>query len=312
MEIFIICLVVFSLIFLSGIIIYLVYQHNQQCDKINSLQEELKKKQELDASEKQKLQNSILDLATEVDDLGNEYAVLANQKKEAETEAKKALDYKRTAEDAAHFYMETLDNEYAKKESDFDKYILNLQVQKKQAESDLNKIRASLAAGVEAQLREEEKKKKLDFYKITLSENELNDINLLFNLRSKFRNVTVLNKLIWSEYLQKKVSEMSTRIVGKTDKTGIYKITNLKTQQCYIGQSVSIGERFKQHCKCGCGIGASVSNKLYTSMQQDGIWNFTFEILEECPRDQLNEKEKLWIELYQSNIYGMNSTKGGS
>ena len=312
MEIFIICLVVFSLIFLSGIIIYLVYQHNQQCDKINSLQEELKKKQELDASEKQKLQDSILDLATELDDLGNEYAILANQKKEAETEAKKALDYKRTAEDAAHFYMETLDNEYAKKESDFDKYILNLQVQKKQAESDLNKIRASLAAGVEAQLREEEKKKKLDFYKITLSENELNDINLLFNLRSNFRNVTVLNKLIWSEYLQKKVSEMSTRIVGKTDKTGIYKITNLKTQQCYIGQSVSIGEGFKQHCKCGCGIGASASNKLYTSMEQDGIWNFTFEILEECPRDQLNEKEKLWIELYQSNIYGMNSTKGGS
>ena len=312
MEIFIICLVVFSLIFLSGIIIYLVYQHNQQCDKINSLQEELKKKQELDASEKQKLQDSILDLATELDDLGNEYAVLANQKKEAETEAKKALDYKRTAEDAAHFYMETLDNEYAKKESDFDKYILNLQVQKKQAESDLNKIRASLAAGVEAQLREEEKKKKLDFYKITLSENELNDINLLFNLRSSFRNITILNKLIWSEYLQKKVSEMSARIVGKTDKTGIYKITNLKTQQCYIGQSVSIGERFKQHCKCGCGIGASTSNKLYASMQEDGIWNFTFEILEECPRDQLNEKEKLWIELYQSNIYGMNSTKGGS
>ena len=123
MEIFIICLVVFSLIFLSGIIIYLVYQHNQQCDKINSLQEELKKKQELDASEKQKLQDSILDLVTELDDLGNEYAVLANQKKEAETEAKKALDYKRTAEDAAHFYMETLDNEYAKKESDFDKYL---------------------------------------------------------------------------------------------------------------------------------------------------------------------------------------------
>lgn len=312
MEVFIICLVVFSLLFLSGIIIYLVYQHNQQCDKINSLQEELKKKQELDTSEEQRLYDSIFDLTIELDSLGNEYAVLASQKKEAEIEAKKALDYKRTAEDAAHFYMETLDSEYSKRESDFDKYILNLQVQKKQAELDLDKIRASLAAGVEAQLREEEKKKKLDFYKITLTDNELNDINLLFNLRSSFRNVTVLNKLIWSEYLQKKVSEMSTRIIGKTDKTGIYKITNLKTQQCYIGQSVSIGERFKQHCKCGCGIGASVSNKLYTSMQQDGIWNFTFEVLEECPRDQLNEKEKLWIELYQSNIYGMNSTKGGS
>ena len=92
MEIFIICLVVFSLLFLSGIIIYLVYQHNQQCDKINSLQEELKRKQELDTSEKQKLQDSILDLATELDDLGNEYAALANQKKQAETEVKKALE----------------------------------------------------------------------------------------------------------------------------------------------------------------------------------------------------------------------------
>ena len=89
MEIFIICLVVFSLIFPSGIIIYLVYQHNQQRDKINSLQEELKKKQELDISEKQRLQCSILDLETELDDLGNEYAALANQKKQAETEVKK-------------------------------------------------------------------------------------------------------------------------------------------------------------------------------------------------------------------------------
>lgn len=47
-------------------------------------------------------------------------------------------------------------------------------------------------------------------------------------------------------------------------------------------------------------------------MQKDGIWNFSFEVLEECPKEQLNEKEKLWIDLYQSNVYGLNSTKGGS
>ena len=85
---------------------------------------------------------------------------------------------------------------------------------------------------------------------------------------------------------------------------GIYKITNLKTQQCYIGQSVSIGERFKQHCKCGCGIGASASNKLYTSMQQDGIWNFTFEILEECDKSLLDSREDYWQEFYQAKEFG--------
>ena len=45
-------------------------------------------------------------------------------------------------------------------------------------------------------------------------------------------------------------------------------------------------------------------------MQNTGVWNFTFELLEECPRDKLNEKERFWIEMYQSNKVGMNLTKG--
>ena len=44
-------------------------------------------------------------------------------------------------------------------------------------------------------------------------------------------------------------------------------------------------------------------------MQEYGIWNFSFEILEECPRDQLNEKEKYYIELYQTKKFGYNSIK---
>ena len=43
---------------------------------------------------------------------------------------------------------------------------------------------------------------------------------------------------------------------------------------------------------------------------EDGVHNFTFELLEECPRDQLNEKERLWIEIYQTDSLGYNSTKG--
>ena len=78
----------------------------------------------------------------------------------------------------------------------------------------------------------------------------------------------------------------------------------------YIGQSVNIQDRFKQHVKCGLGIDASATNKLYKAMQQDGVWNFSFELMEECSRTELNEKEKFWIQMYQSDIYGYNSTSG--
>ena len=45
-------------------------------------------------------------------------------------------------------------------------------------------------------------------------------------------------------------------------------------------------------------------------MQEWGIWNFKFEVLQKCSRSQLNEKEKFWINMYQSNKIGLNVTKG--
>ena len=86
--------------------------------------------------------------------------------------------------------------------------------------------------------------------------------------------------------------------MGTNTKCGIYKITNLISNQAYIGQSVDIASRFKQHIKCGLGIDAPASNKLYKSMIEDGVWNFSFELLEECSKDKLNERESFWIDLY--------------
>jgi hypothetical protein len=45
-------------------------------------------------------------------------------------------------------------------------------------------------------------------------------------------------------------------------------------------------------------------------MQEDGVWNFSFELIEKCSREELNEKERLWIEMYQTDKFGYNSTKG--
>ena len=45
-------------------------------------------------------------------------------------------------------------------------------------------------------------------------------------------------------------------------------------------------------------------------MQEYGMWNFSWELIEQCPREQLNEKEKYYIDLYMTNDFGYNSNKG--
>ena len=182
--------------------------------------------------------------------------------------------------------------------------------EKEQIQTEIDKLKASLSAGIEARLREQEKKDKINFYKLSISEADLADVKMLQNLKSSFHKPVVLSKLIWTQYFQKQMTELCDRVLGKQTVCGIYKITNLLTEQCYIGQSLNISDRWKQHCKCGLGIEASATNILYNSMQRDKIWNFSFELLEECPKDLLNEKETFWINMYQSNIYGLNTLKG--
>ena len=182
--------------------------------------------------------------------------------------------------------------------------------QKKQLQNQLNKLKASLTAGAEARLREQEKKDKINFYKLSISDADLADVEKLENLKSSFHKPVVLSKLIWTQYFQKQMTELCDRVLGKNTVCGIYKITDLLTEQCYIGQSVNISDRWKQHCKCGLGIEASATNVLYNSMQKDGVWNFSFELLEECSRELLNQKEAFWIDTYSSNIYGLNTLKG--
>lgn len=182
--------------------------------------------------------------------------------------------------------------------------------QKEQIQNELNKLKASLSAGVEARLREQQKKDKINFYKLSINDADLADVKMLENLKTSFHKPVVLSKLIWTQYFQKQMTELCDRVLGKKTVCGIYKITNLLTEQCYIGQSVNISDRWKQHCKCGLGIEASATNVLYNSMQKDKVWNFTFELLQECPRNLLNEKEAFWIDTYSSNIYGLNTMKG--
>lgn len=62
--------------------------------------------------------------------------------------------------------------------------------------------------------------------------------------------------------------------------------------------------------KCGLGIDTPANNSLYQDMQKIGIDNFTFELLESCSAQDLDEKESFYINLYDSKNYGYNNTIG--
>lgn len=90
---------------------------------------------------------------------------------------------------------------------------------------------------------------------------------------------------------------------------GIYKITNKINGKCYIGQSNDIHRRWKQEL----APNAKLNPHLARAFEKYGIDNFEFEIIEECQREQLNEREQFYIEIYHSidpNL-GYNKTEGG-
>lgn len=154
-------------------------------------------------------------------------------------------------------------------------------------------------------------KEQQDFYKIKLSSRDIEEINLLREIIPHLRDGEPVNKIIWKSYYEKPFNDLIGRVVGSGKHCGIYKITNCEDGMAYVGQSVDIIERWRTHVKSGLGIAAS-NNKLYTAMQSVGVENFTFEILEECPRVALNDREKTWISNFNTNSYGYNMTAGGS
>ena len=162
----------------------------------------------------------------------------------------------------------------------------------------------------EAILREKELKEKETFYKINISENDIEDIEVLKTIEYKLKNREALNKLIFDVYISKPMKEMIKRVLCGGAPSGIYKITYIPTGEAYIGRSTDVSNRFKEHILSCFSIGHIAHSSLHTKMARDGIWNFTFELLEEVEKDKLNEREKYWIDFYNTKTYGLNEKRG--
>ncbi len=199
--------------------------------------------------------------------------------------------------------VESLDNSYAQQQE-------MLMKQHQTAAAELESLRATRDAIIAARIKEQEIKEKRSFYCLTIKDTELEDIKLLEKVKVQLNNPRILSMLIWTTYFQKPMTALCNNVLGTGDICGIYKITNQNDDMCYIGQSVDVATRWKAHAKCGLGIDAPAGNKLYKAMQEQGIWSFSWELLEKCSREELNAKEKYYIELYKTYEYGYNSNTG--
>lgn len=193
-------------------------------------------------------------------------------------------------------------------EYDTKKTEIDLQIEELRAE--LDTLQRQKAAIVEAKQKELALKEQADLYRLNISKTDMQDIQLLRSIQFKLTNSRILCMLIWQTFYQPLAKKKFPIILGKKDVCGIYKITNMKDDKVYVGQAVDIYKRFLMHCKSGLGIDTPQGNKLYAAMLEDGLENFTFQLLEECPREELNKKEAYYISLYNSVQYGYNSTKG--
>ena len=175
---------------------------------------------------------------------------------------------------------------------------------------DLEVERCKRAAINEEIRRQREVEEQTDFYRIQLDSDDANDIEILRSITSRLRHPEAINKVIWTGYYQKPLAELRKRLLPNGDISGIYKITRLKTNEIYIGQTTSIDKRWQEHVKSALGVGTLASSQLHRAMASDGCENFTFELLEAVPKDKLRERESYYIDFYDSKTYGLNSVTG--
>ena len=283
----------------------------QELDEATKLQNEelhtelvaLEKQHAALTARRQEIQDSIALLEKQAEESSNAIYKksweLANEKMSNASEAM-SKQYEQAKQTAENDYLETLKD----CANSFTSQINDKKNELKKVQDELADLAQKLNSAVEANKRAEEIKQKQDFYRLQLTAIDLDEIKRLREVEPYLREKEPLNKVIWKVYYEKPYTDLIGRVVGTGIHTGIYKITNIENQMCYVGQAVNIADRWKQHIKRGIGAEAPTRNKLYPAMLEVGVENFTFEIVEECDKSKLNEREDYWQEFFHAKDFG--------
>lgn len=306
MQIFIICACLIALLIL---LILFIRQRNQSREiiEINIARQKHNDNLEVAISQLEQRKESLEQafnaksealarLTSSVDATAREYEAIARKRAEDEYKEKIAL----------------LESDYQTKNSELEEKTRQILLDYKMVQTKIKDLQAKQLAYIQMKQREEQMEQQQDYYRLQIAKEDQQDVEFLREVQARLIHKEAIDKVIWDVYYKPAYDVLMSHLFDKPDKVcGIYRITCITNDKAYIGQSVDIKERFRQHMKNALAY-SSTSNKLYQEMKDKGIENFTFEILERMPREQLNEREVYWIDFCKTRDYGLNSTRGGS
>lgn len=256
---------------------------------------------EEDIQRAKNLREMAIERATEAQAATNKVLASEQERLAAELQCRKELEEAKIQQ-AQEKQIEQLGLLYQRKNEELHaQYVLEQAKYQRdidQLKAEFDKFAAMQQAVNEAILREKELKEKEDFYSIQVSENDQEDIKVLQSMDLKLHNRDVIPKLIWELYIRRPCQEMIKRVTGGRKISGIYKITNKETGEAYIGKTTDFSTRWQNHCKTAIGLEGAARATLHNRLAQDGLWNYTFEILEEVDKENLSSREAFYIDLY--------------
>jgi len=181
--------------------------------------------------------------------------------------------------------------------------LISLFAQMRMSNLELEELRRTQEAATEALSREALKKEQ---YNLNLTETDLIEIKELQGVAYKYSRIRpIILKAIYDIYYAPEVKKLVNRVVGSQRVSGIYRITCKTDGRVYIGKSVDIAARWATHFKRAAGVESETTNLLYPAMRENGLENFTFEIIESgVPEDQLGSREKYWQSFYGAKTHG--------
>lgn len=222
--------------------------------------------------------------------------------------------YDEAEKEITHYYVlrqEAINKEVVQLENNYNTHKENLDRDISTLREELSDLKARREAYIEALKAEEKRQQDRAFYTINLTEENKEDIKILRSIEDKLHNSEALNRLIYDVFIKKPLGDLLLRIIGENTYGGIYKITNLDTQRAYIGRSTDIKKRLTEHVKGAFNISTIADQEIHRVMGREGVDKFSFEVLEKVEKEKLNEREKYWIDFYQTQSYGYNQNKGG-
>lgn len=222
--------------------------------------------------------------------------------------------YDEAEREITHYYVlrqEAINKEVVQLENNYNTHKESLDRDIQTLREELSDLKARREAYIEALKAEEKRQQDRAFYTINLTEENKEDIRVLRSIEDKIHNQEALNRLIYDVFIKKPLGDLLLRIIGENTYGGIYKITNLDTQRAYIGRSTDIKKRLTEHVKGAFNISTIADQEIHRVMGREGVDKFSFEVLEKVEKEKLNEREKYWIDFYQTQSYGYNQNKGG-